>query len=130
MSDFEERLDRVNERVFNTVITKNRSYGSSISKAATLLLIEKLTEVAGVQAQAIKDLPIEKVVVWDGGRGADGEGGLSGLGGRLIGALPPMHDLAKQVGLELPEFLGRIAKAAQEASGDKPSAAGADQAQG
>jgi len=74
-------------------------------QAASLLLIEKLIEVAGVQAQAVKDLPIEKVIVWDGG----GEAGLSGLGGRLMSALPPMHDLAKQVGLELPEFLGRIA---------------------
>lgn len=75
------------------------------NQAASLLLIEKLQEVAGVQAQAIKDLPIEKVVVWDGG---GKEGGLNGLGGRLMGALPPMHDLAKQVGLDLPEFLGRM----------------------
>jgi flotillin len=80
-------------------------------QAAALLLIEKLTDVAGVQAQAIKDLPIEKVIVWDGG--GDGKGGLSGLGGRLMGALPPMHELAKQVGLELPDFLGRLAKAAE-----------------
>ena len=83
-------------------------------QAASLLLIEKLTDIAGIQAQAIQDLPIEKVIVWDGGSG-DG-GGLSGLGGRLIGALPPMHELAKQVGLELPEFLGRMAK---EAAGEQ-----------
>ncbi len=89
---------------------------ATAEQAASLLLIEKLTEVAGVQAKAIQDLPIEKVIVWDGG----GDGGLKGLGGRLIGALPPMHDLAKQVGLELPEFLGRIAKAAEEKQG-KPS---------
>jgi flotillin len=76
------------------------------NQAASLLLIEKLEAIASVQAQAIQDLPIEKVVVWDGG-GKEG-GGLSGLGGRLLGALPPMHDLAKQVGLDLPEFLGRM----------------------
>lgn len=79
--------------------------------AAALLIIEKLADIAGIQAQAIQDLPIEKVIVWDGG----GEGtGLSGLGGRLMGALPPMHELAKQVGLDLPEFLGRLAKEAKE----------------
>jgi hypothetical protein len=43
------------------------------------------------------------MVIWDGG----GNGGLSDLGQRLLGVLPPMHDLAKTVGLELPEFLGR-----------------------
>jgi len=93
-------------------------------QAAALLLIEKLTEVAGVQAQAIQDLPIEKVVVWDAGGRADGESGLSGLGGRLIGALPPMHDLAKQVGLELPEFLGRLAKEVKDNAGKGNAPAG------
>ncbi len=46
------------------------------------------------------------MIVWDGG-GKEG-GGLSGLGGRLMGALPPMHDLAKQIGLDLPDFLGTL----------------------
>ncbi len=78
------------------------------NQAASLLLIEKLQEIASVQAQAIQDLPIEKVIVWDGG---GKESGLSGLGGRLMGALPPMHELAKQVGLELPDFLGKMKEA-------------------
>ena len=74
---------------------------------ASLLLIEKLLEVANVQAQAIQNLPIEKVIVWDGG----GEGGgMSGLGKKMMGALPPMHEVAKQVGLELPDFLGKLNK--------------------
>jgi len=86
--------------------------------AAALLLIEKLIKVAGVQAQAIKDLPIEKVIVWDGG--GDGKG-LSGLGGRLISALPPMHELAKNVGLDLPEYLGKLAgEAADEKQSPQP----------
>ncbi|HUT01898.1 MAG TPA: SPFH domain-containing protein [Phycisphaerae bacterium] len=86
-------------------------------ETAALLLIEKLTEVAGIQAQAIQDLPIEKIIVWDGG--GDG-GGMSGLGSRIMGALPPMHELAKQVGLDLPDFLGKIAKEAAEKSPKRP----------
>jgi len=87
---------------------------NTAQQAAALLLIEKLTEVAGIQAQAIQDLPIEKIMVWDGGGKGDG---LAGLGGRIMGALPPMQDLARQVGIDLPDFLGRIAgeKAAQTA---------------
>jgi len=88
-------------------------------QAAALLLIEKLTDVAGIQAQAIQDLPIEKIVVWDSG-GGDG-GGMSGLGGRLMGALPPMHELAKQVGLDLPDFLGKVAKEAAEKAPKRPA---------
>jgi flotillin len=76
-------------------------------EAASLLLIEKLQEIAGIQAQAIKDLPIEKIIVWDSGK--DGNGGLKGLGGRLMSVLPPIQDLARQIGLELPEYLGKMA---------------------
>ncbi len=73
--------------------------------AVSLLLIERLTEIANIQAKAIQDLPIEKVIIWDGG---SENGGMSNLGKKLMGALPPMHELAKQVGLDLPEFLGSI----------------------
>lgn len=73
------------------------------SMTAALLLIEKLTEVSKIQAEAIKNLPIEKVVVWDSGNG----GGLTNLGGRVMSVLPPMHELAKMVGLELPDYLGK-----------------------
>ena len=77
---------------------------TSGEQAASLLLIEKLQDIARIQAQAIQDLPIDKIFVWDTG----GENqGMSGLGQRLMGALPPMHELAKQIGLDLPEYLGK-----------------------
>jgi flotillin len=97
-------------------------------QAAALLLIEKLTEVAGVQATAIRDLPIEKVIVWDGGNGNhNGNGsGLSGLGSRLMGALPPMHELANQVGLDLPDFLGKLKTEAEKQSAATATADEAD----
>jgi flotillin len=70
-----------------------------------LLLVENIQSLARIQADAIAHLPIEKIVVWDGG----GEGGGLARVGRQIGAvIPPLHELAKQVGLELPEFLGRL----------------------
>jgi len=86
---------------------------ASSEQAASLLIVEKLKEVATIQAQAIQDLPIEKIFVWDSGNGGEGSG-LSGLGGRLMGTLPPMQALAKQVGLELPEFLGKMTKEAEK----------------
>lgn len=95
---------------------------STPEQVASLLLIEKLLDVARVQAQAIQDLPIEKVFVWDTG-GAQG-GGLANLGQRLMGTLPPMHELARQVGLDLPEFLGRMAAAKPDAAAPSPSGEG------
>ncbi|HET6441042.1 MAG TPA: SPFH domain-containing protein [Phycisphaerae bacterium] len=82
--------------------------------AAALLIIEKLEKVAAVQAQAIQNLPLEKIIVWDGG-GKDG--GLANLGQRLVGVLPPMHQLAQLVGLDLPEYLGKVKGSRKEAGG-------------
>lgn len=79
--------------------------GDNDQAAAAFLIIERLTEVANIQAEAISNLPIDKVMVWDSG---NGESGMSNLGQRLMGALPPMHDLARLAGLELPEFLGKM----------------------
>jgi flotillin len=91
---------------------------SSAEQAASLLMIEKLQEISRIQAQAIQDLPIDKVFVWDTG----GEGqGLSGLGQRLMGVLPPMHELAKQVGLDIPEYFGK-ASGKPSAEADTPTA--------
>ncbi len=86
-------------------------------QAASLLLIEKLQDVAHIQAQAIQDLPIEKVIVWDGGGNG---GGMAGLGQRLMGALPPMHELARQMGLSLPDFLGKTAGPTEPATVSAP----------
>ncbi len=79
--------------------------GSKDQAAAAFLIIERLTEVANIQAEAISNLPIDKVMVWDSG---NGDSGMSNLGQRLMGAIPPMHDLARLAGLELPEFLGKM----------------------
>jgi len=92
---------------------------SSAEQAASLLLIEKLQEIARIQAQAIQDLPIDKIFVWDTG----GENqGMSGLGQRMMGALPPMHELAKQIGLDLPEYLGKTSGKKEAKPDEKPTA--------
>ncbi|MEZ6233077.1 MAG: SPFH domain-containing protein [Phycisphaerales bacterium] len=79
--------------------------------APTLLMIEKLPELVQAQVKAIQNLKIDKITVWEGGAGTASNGVkgqtaqfLSGL----IGSLPPVHELAKQAGIELPGALGRM----------------------
>ena len=90
--------------------------GTDPRVAPTLLLIEQLPELVSEQVKAISNLKIDKITVWDGGRGGDGGAGGSGgtrgatadfLAG-MIGALPPVHELAKQAGIELPGALGKV----------------------
>jgi flotillin len=77
--------------------------------APTLLLIEQLPELIAEQVKAIQNLKIDKITVWDGGRGSAGSNGATAdfLSG-LIGSLPAMHELAGQAGIELPGVLGRL----------------------
>jgi len=91
------------------------SCGGEPSLTASLLIIEKLVEVAGIQAEAVKNLHLEKIVVWDSG----GNGGMSNLGSRVMSVLPPMHELARMVGLELPEFLGRLNSESDKTKADE-----------
>ena len=84
--------------------------GEDKKLAPTLLLVEKLPELVEQQVKAIQNLKIDKITVWDSGNGDKNGSGTSTsnfLKG-FIGSLPPIHDLAKQVGVELPEYLGEL----------------------
>ena len=96
--------------------------------APTLLVIEKLPDLVAEQVKAIQNLKIDKITVWDSGAGANGSGEANGatagfLRG-LIGSLPPIHELAKQAGIDLPSVLGSLNKekdeSAKEAEDQKP----------
>ncbi|HEX2839528.1 MAG TPA: SPFH domain-containing protein [Phycisphaerales bacterium] len=77
--------------------------------APTLLLIEKLPDLVEQQVKAIQNLKIDKITVWDSGNGkAGGKGTTADFLASLVGSLPPMHELAKQAGIELPSALGRV----------------------
>ena len=79
------------------------------SIAPTLLMIEQLPAIVAEQVKAIQNLQIDKITVWDSGRGGNGGNGATAdfLSG-LIGALPAVHELAQQAGIELPPALGRL----------------------
>lgn len=84
--------------------------------APTLLLIEQLPQLVAEQVKAISNLKIDKITVWDSGRGSQVES--KGAGGArsatadflagMIGSLPQVHELAKQAGVELPGALGKV----------------------
>ena len=80
--------------------------GGDSKAAATLLLLEKLEDLVGKQTDAIANMKIDKITVWDNG---GSEGGSTGnFIKNFIGALPPIHELAQQAGIELPKYLGNI----------------------
>lgn len=81
--------------------------------APTLLLIEQLPKLVAEQVKAIQNLQIDKITVWDSGAGriVEGKDGVArgttaNFLSSLIGSLPPVHELARQAGVELPSYLG------------------------
>lgn len=76
--------------------------------ASTLLVTEQLPQLVAEQVKAIANLKIDKVTVWDSGNGKGGKNDTANFVSGLIGALPPLHQITKNVGIELPEFLGKL----------------------
>ena len=60
------------------------------------------------QVKAIANLNIDSVTVWDSGKGENGKNDTANFVSGLAGALPPLHQLTRNVGIQLPEFLGKL----------------------
>jgi flotillin len=77
------------------------------NKAAMLLIIDKLPELVGKQVEAIKNIKIDKVMVWDSGANGDGVNSTAGFLQGIMKSVPPLDALFGQAGLSLPELLGK-----------------------
>ncbi|MET0387296.1 MAG: SPFH domain-containing protein, partial [Polyangiales bacterium] len=80
------------------------SCGGDARAAASLLMIEKIEHLVDAQVAAIKGLRIDKVTVWDNG-GPNGSS-TANFAASLIKSLPPLHEVAKMAGIDLPQYLG------------------------
>lgn len=82
-----------------------KAAGDSPKDAVLLLIAEKLPELVEKQAEAIKNIKIDKVTVWDSGEGKDGKGSTAGFISGLYKSVPPLQDMFNLAGMELPEYL-------------------------
>jgi flotillin len=76
--------------------------------AATLLMIEKIEELVSRQVEAISNLKIDKITVWDSGNGDSSS--TANFISNLFKSLPPLQDISQMAGFELPEYLGKMQK--------------------
>lgn len=94
--------------------------------AQNMLITEQLPNIVREQVNAISNLKIDKVTVWDGGRNADGKTGTADFLSGIISALPPLHELARNAGLDLPAYLGHLQREAEKSQAPMKSAASTD----
>ena len=75
-----------------------------------MLMIEKLEEIAKLQAEAIKNLKIDKITVWDNGGNSEKGSSTAQFLSSMIKSLPPLHEIAAMSGVNLPSYLGDLEK--------------------
>ncbi len=90
-----------------------KSVDGDAKSAATLLMIEKLEDIVAKQVEAIKNIKIDKVTVWDNGGSGDGKtSSTAGFLSNMIKSVPPLHEVAGMAGVELPNYLGKLSDSA------------------
>ena len=80
--------------------------GGDPNCAVQLMLADKIEELLKTQVEAIKNLKIDKVTVWDSMGGKDGASTTSNFLSSMMKSIPPLNETFKMAGMKIPEFLG------------------------
>ncbi len=88
-----------------------KAAGNDPDKAVMLIVAQQLPQIASIQTEAIKNLKIDNVVVWDTMGNGKGEGPTTAnfISG-MLNVLPQYKDIFKMVGMDLPDYFGKERK--------------------
>lgn len=83
-----------------------KAAGGDSKDAVLMLIADKLETLVATQVEAIKNIKIDKITVWEGGNN-EGEGNsTSKFVSGLYKSVPPLNDLFNMAGMDLPQYLG------------------------
>lgn len=99
----EELLSRQAEGFAKLVLAA----GGNADDAVKMLVADKLESLMQIQVDAIKNVKIDKVTVWDGGSNKGGKTATADFLSGLLKSVPPMSELFSMAGMQLPEMLGK-----------------------
>lgn len=80
--------------------------GGDPSAAVQLMLADKVEELVRIQVEAVKNLNIDKITVWDSGANGDSSTTANFLS-NIMKSVPPLNETLKMAGIKMPEFLGK-----------------------
>ncbi len=93
--------------------------GGNPNDAMKLMIADKLEELTRVQVDAVKNLKIDKVTVWDSMNGKDGSSTTSNFLSSMMKSVPPMKEMFEMAGMELPEYLGKEKETAEKVESEQ-----------
>ena len=84
-----------------------KAAGGEANEAVKLMVADKLEDLTKIQVEAIKNLKIDKITVWDNGSNKDGKTATANFLSGMMQSIPPMNELFNMAGMKLPEYLGK-----------------------
>lgn len=102
-----------------------KAAGDNSRDAVMMMIVDKLPELVKMQSEAIKNIKIDKVTVWDSGNGANGSGSsTANFLSNIYKSVPPLQDVFNMAGMDLPNYLkGSLKDADKKDIGDNTSPA-------
>ncbi len=85
-----------------------KAVGGNPRDAVLMLIADKLPELVKTQVDAIKNIKIDKVTVWEGGNQEGSGNNTSKFISSMYKSVPPLNELFNMAGMELPTYLGKI----------------------
>lgn len=82
----------------------------SADAAMKLMVVDKLPELIEKQVEAIKNIKIDKVTVWDNLGSEDGKTNTAKFVSGMMQSVPPLNELFNMAGLDIPNYLGKPSK--------------------
>ncbi|MEO8934115.1 MAG: SPFH domain-containing protein [Xanthomarina sp.] len=82
-----------------------KAAGNNSKDAVLLLIADKLPELVRMQSEAIKNIKIDKVTVWENGGGENGKSSTANFLSGMYKSVPPLQEMFNMAGMELPEYL-------------------------
>ena len=97
-----------------------KAAGNDSKNAVLLLVADKLPELVKLQTEAIKNIKIDKVTVWDnGGNGPEEKTSTANFISGLYKSVPPLQEMFNMAGMELPSYLkGKSSEEIQQMAED------------
>ena len=100
--------------------------GKNSQDAVMIMIADKLPELVRLQSEAIKNIKIDKVTVWDGQGGKDGQTSTANFLSGIYKSVPPLEDMFNMAGMQLPKYLKGDQLEDKNSYGETPTAPPSD----
>ncbi len=84
-----------------------KAAGGEANDAIRYMVADKLEQLTKIQVEAISNLKIDKITVWDGANSSDGKTTTANFLSGIMKSIPPMNEIFNMAGMQLPEYLGK-----------------------